>query len=120
MIEAGGLIKLHYHDHLDVLEALTDVAGILYYKESPLFSNIQISQVAHNHLTKKEDGLFVNGTFLDRFGYDSISDELLFDSRIVSRKYTETQIKNMVDSIWSGQSNVYGTITKINAIDFSS
>ena len=119
MIEAGGLIKLHYHKHMEVLEELTDVSGILYYKESPLFSNIQISQATHNHLTKRADGLFVDGTFLDRFGYDSTNDELLFDNRIVSRKYTETQIKDMVDSLWTGQTNIYGSITKINAIDFS-
>lgn len=119
MIQAGGLIKLHYHNHMEVLEELTDVGGTLYYKNIPLFNNIQISQVAHNYLTRKSDGLFVDGTFLDRFNYDSANDELLFDNRIVSRKYTETQIKNMVDGLWANETNVYGTITKVNTIDFS-
>ena len=116
MIQAGGLIHLHYHDHIDVLESFTDVDGILYYRESPLFNNIQISSKAHNHLTKQTDGLFVDGTFLDRFSY--ANNELLFDNIIVSREYPEQTIKDMVDTLWT--ETPYKAITKVNTIDFSS
>lgn len=99
MIEAGGLIKLHYHNHFDVLEAFSEVSGVLYYKDSPLFQNIQVSQRAHNHLVKASDGLFVDGTFLDRFSYHD--QELYFDDVIVSREYTDEKVSAMVSSLWT-------------------
>lgn len=106
MINEGGLIKLHYHKHLEVLEELTDTGGVLYYRgtpliatDKPLFQSVQISKKEHNYLQKLEDGLFVDGTFLDRFSYKD--NELYFDDKIVSREYTETEITNMVDSLWS-------------------
>lgn len=114
MIPAGGLIHLHYHDHMDVLESFTDVDGILYYKASPLFSNVQLSKKAHNHLTKENDGLFVDGTFIDRFSYDQEHDELLFDNIIVSREYPEQEIKDMVNALWT--TTPYKSITKVNTI----
>lgn len=110
MINAGGLIKLHYHDHFDVLEAFDDVNNILYYKDVPLFQNIQISECQHNHLIRKSDGLFVDGAFLDRFDYHD--NELYFDNIIVSREYTNQQITDMVDSLWSP--NPYLTVGKID------
>ena len=99
MLQAGGLIKLHYHSHYDVIEALTDVSGILYYRDDPLFANIQISAESHNHLTRKTDGLFVDGTFLDRFSYHD--NELYFDTKIVSREYTDQEITDMVNALWT-------------------
>ena len=114
MIPAGGLIHLHYHDHMDVLESFTDVDGILYYKASPLFSNVQLSKKAHNHLTKENDGLFVDGTFVDRFSYDQEHDELLFDNIIVSREYPEQEIKDMVNTLWT--TTPYKSITKVNTV----
>lgn len=99
MLEAGGLIKLHYHSHFDVLEAFSDISGVLYYKDSPLFQNIQLSQREHNHLVKTSDGLFVDGTFLDRFSYHD--QELYFDDVIVSREYTNEKISAMVSSLWA-------------------
>ena len=99
MLEAGGLIKLHYHNHLEVLEAFSEVDDILYYRDSPLFQNIQLSQLEHNHLVKVSDGLFVDGTFLDRFDYHD--QELYFDDVIVSREYEDEVISAMVDTLWS-------------------
>jgi hypothetical protein len=110
MLEAGGLIKLHYHKHFELLEAFIDVNDILYYKDEPLFKNIQISSQSHNYLSKKSDGLFVNGTFLDRFSYHD--DELYFDDKIVSREYTNQQITNMVNSLWT--TNPYHTLGVID------
>ena len=99
MLEAGGLIKLHYHNHLEVLEAFSEVNDILYYRDNPLFQNIQLSQREHNHLVKASDGLFVDGTFLDRFDYHD--QELYFDDVIVSREYEDEVISAMVDTLWS-------------------
>ena len=110
MLEAGGLIKLHYHQHLELLEAFTDVDNILYYKNEPLFKNIQISSQSHNYLSKKSDGLFVDGTFLDRFSYHD--NELYFDNKIVSREYTDQQITNMVNGLWT--TNPYHTLGVID------
>lgn len=110
MLEAGGLIKLHYHSHFDVLEAFSEVSGVLYYKDSPLFQNIQLSQREHNHLVKESDGLFVDGTFLDRFSYHDR--ELYFDDVIVSREYEDEVISAMIDTLWS--TNPYLEIGKID------
>ena len=110
MLNAGGLIKLHYHSHYEVIEALTDVNGILYYKNSSLFNNIQISAAAHNYLTKKTDGLFVDGTFIDRFSYHD--NELYFDTKIISREYTDQQITDMVNALWA--TDPYLTIGKLD------
>lgn len=110
MLEAGGLIKLHYHNHFDVLEAFSEVNGVLYYKDDPLSQNIQLSQQEHNHLVKASDGLFVDGTFLDRFSYHD--QELYFDDVIVSREYTNEKISAMVDSLWA--TNPYLEIGKID------
>lgn len=110
MIEAGGLIKLHYHNHFDVLEAFSEVSGVLYYKDKPLYQNIQVSQRAHNHLVKASDGLFVDGTFLDRFAYRN--QELYFDDVIVSREYEDEAISTMINTLWS--TNPYLEIGKID------
>jgi hypothetical protein len=110
MLEAGGLIKLHYHSHFDVLEAFSDISGVLYYKDSPLFQNIQLSQREHNHLVKQSDGLFVDGTFLDRFDYHD--QELYFDDVIVSREYKDEAISTMIDTLWL--TNPYLEIGKID------
>lgn len=110
MLEAGGLIKLHYHNHFDVLEAFSEVSGVLYYKDKPLYQNIQVSQRTHNHLVKASDGLFVDGTFLDRFAYRN--QEIYFDDVIVSREYTNEKISAMVDSLWA--TNPYLEIGKID------
>lgn len=99
MLKAGGLIKMHYHDHYEVLESFYDVDGVLYYREKPLFLNITISPNEHNYLTKLENGLFVDGTFLDRFSYEN--DELLFDNIIVSREYEDQKIQDMVTSLFN-------------------
>lgn len=110
MLEAGGLIKLHYHSHFDVLEAFSEVSGVLYYKDDPLSQNIQLSQQEHNHLVKESDGLFVDGAFLDRFDYHD--QELYFDDVIVSREYEDEVISAMIDSLWS--TNPYLEIGKID------
>lgn len=110
MLNAGGLIKLHYHDHFDVLESFNDINGVLYYKDAPLFQNIQISKYQHNHLVRKPDGLFVDGALLDRFDYHD--NELYFDDIIVSREYNSQQITDMIDSLWS--LNPYLTVGKID------
>jgi hypothetical protein len=110
MLEAGGLIKLHYHSHFDVLEAFSDISGVLYYKDKPLYQNIQLSQREHNHLVKASDGLFVDGTFLDRFDYHD--QELYFDDVIVSREYKDEAISTMIDTLWS--TNPYLEIGKID------
>ena len=110
MLEGGGLIKLHYHNHFDVLEAFSEVSGVLYYKDSPLYQNIQLSQREHNHLVKESDGLFVDGTFLDRFDYHD--QELYFDNIIISREYTNEKISAMVDSLW--ETSPYLEIGKID------
>lgn len=110
MLEAGGLIKLHYHNHFDVLEAFSEVSGVLYYKDKPLYQNIQVSQRTHNHLVEASDGLFVDGTFLDRFAYRN--QELYFDDVIVSREYTNEKVSAMVDSLWA--TNPYLEIGKID------
>jgi len=110
MLEAGGLIKLHYHNHFDVLEAFSEVSGVLYYKDDPLFQNIQLSQQEHNHLVKKSDGLFVDGTFLDRFDYHD--QELYFDDVIVSREYKDENISTMINTLWS--TDPYLEIGKLN------
>ncbi len=99
MQQAGGLIKLHYHTNLSLLELFSETNNILYYRGSPLFQNIQISQKQHNKLTRESDGLFVDGTFIDKFEY--INGELLFDGIIVSREYTNQQIINTINSLWS-------------------
>lgn len=110
MLEAGGLIKLHYHNHFEVLEAFSEKNGVLYYKDSPLSQSIQLSQREHNHLVSVSDGLFVDGTFLDRFAYRN--QELYFDDVIVSREYTNEKISAMVDSLWT--TNPYLEIGKID------
>jgi hypothetical protein len=110
MLNAGGLIKLHYHTNLDVLDFFSDSSGVLYYRGSPLFSNVQISEEEHNYLEKKEDGLFVDGTFIDRFSY--LDNELYFDNKIVSREYTDQEITDMVNSLWVV--NPYHTLGKID------
>jgi len=99
MQQAGGLIKLHYHENYGVLELFNDVNGVLYYRNSPLFQNVQISQEPHNKLSKKSDGLYSDGTFIDRFEY--VDDELLFDGVIVSREYPDETITDLVSSLWS-------------------
>ena len=110
MIQAGGLIRLHYHDNLDILNLFSEVDNVLYYRNNSLFQNIQISEAEHNHLTKQQDGLFVDGTFLDRFSY--YDNELYFDDKIVSREYTDQQITDMVNTLW--QINPYLEIGKID------
>lgn len=112
MLNAGGLIKLHYHWNYDVLELFSEENEILYYRDESLFKNLEISQEEHNHLTKNEDGLFVDGTFVDRFSYDEEHDELYFDERIISREYTNQQITDMVNSLWVN--NPFTEIGKIN------
>lgn len=110
MIEAGGLIKLHYHKNLDLLELFSEVSQVLYYRDKSLFWNLEISQLDHNHLIKKNDGLFVDGTFIDRFDYHD--NELYFDDTIVSREYTDDQITEMVESLWV--SDPFLTIGKLD------
>jgi hypothetical protein len=110
MLEAGGLIKLHYHNHFDVLEAFSEVNEVLYYKDNPLYQNVQLSQQEHNHLVKKSDGLFVDGTFLDRFDYHD--QELYFDNIIISREYANEKVSSMVSSLW--ETNPYIEIGKID------
>jgi hypothetical protein len=110
MLEGGGLIKLHYHNHFDVLEAFSEVSGVLYYRDSPLFQSIQLSQQEHNHLVNKSDGLFVDGTFLDRFDYHD--QELYFDNIIISREYANEKVSSMVSSLW--ETNPYIEIGKID------
>jgi hypothetical protein len=110
MLEAGGLIKLHYHNHFDVLEAFSEVSGVLCYKDNPLYQSIQLSQQEHNHLVNKSDGLFVDGTFLDRFDYHD--QELYFDDVIVSREYANEKVSAMVSSLW--ETNPYIEIGKID------
>lgn len=98
MINAGGLLRLHYHLNKNVLDLFTEVSGVLYYNNSPLFSNISISQESHNYLTQLQDGLFVDGTFIDRFDYHD--NELYFDNIIVSREYTNQSISDSIDELW--------------------
>ena len=110
MLNAGGLIKLHYHDNLEVLDLFTDENNVLYYRGVPLFTNIQLSEREHNHLIAVEDGLFVDGTFLDRFEYHD--NELYFDDLIVSREYTDELVTDTVDELWDP--NPYLQIGKID------
>ena len=110
MLEAGGLIRLHIHNHFEVLEAFSEKNGVLYYKNSPLSQSIQLSQREHNHLVNEPDGLFVDGTFLDRFDYHD--QELYFDDVIVSREYKDENISAMIDVLWS--TNPYLEIGKLS------
>ena len=98
MIEAGGLIKLHYHNNFETLESLSDNSGILYYKNKPLFHNVHISATQNNILEVKNDGLFVDGTFLNRFTYSD--NELKFDNVIVSREYSDNDIQTSINNVW--------------------
>lgn len=105
MIEAGGLIKLHYHNNFDILELLSETGGILYYNNKPLFHNVHISLTQNNILEKKEDGLFVDGTFLKRFTYSD--NELRFDNVIVSREYSDDDIQTSINNVWTGNTQFH-------------
>ena len=110
MLNAGGLIKLHYHEHLDVLEKFTEVSDVLYFNGDSLFNNLELSQEPHNYLIKNNDGLFVDGSFIDRFDYHD--NELYFDDIIVSREYTDQQITNLVNSLFDN--NTFLPVGKID------
>lgn len=99
MINAGGLIKLHHHKNFALLELFSDVNNVLYYRNASLFNNIQLSQNQNNLLTKANDGLYVNGTFLKRFTYNS--GNLYFDGKIVSREYEDSAIRSSIVTIWN-------------------
>lgn len=114
MLQAGGLIRLHYHDNIEVLDKFTDINGILFYRGSPFSSNISISQREHNYLTALEDGLFVDGSFIDRFTYDSENDELLFDGIIISRDYDDQSVKDEINSLWNQNPLELITMSKTN------
>lgn len=102
MAGTGSLIKTHIHEHYLVLEKFNEIDGILFYNNSPLFMNIQLSENENNIITKEEDGLFVDGSFLNRFEFKD--NELYFDDIIVSREYTDQQITDMIDELWVANS----------------
>ena len=78
MQQAGGLIRLHYHNNFNLLELFSEVNGVLYYNSLSLYKNLEISANAHNHLTKANDGLFVDGSFIDKFS--EVSGVLYYNS----------------------------------------
>lgn len=90
MINAGGLIRLHYHNNFQLLELFSEVDGILYFNALSLFKNLEISQQQHNYLTKESDGLFVDGTFIDKFsevnGVLYFNGNSLFDNVEISQQ----------------------------------
>ena len=110
MIEAGGLIRLHYHKNLDLLELFSETNQVLYYRDKSLFWNLELSQLPHNRLVKQNDGLFVDGTFTDRFSYHD--NELYFDHVIISHEYTDNEIIGLIDSLWTP--NPYEQLGKID------
>lgn len=101
MQSAGGLIKLHYHDNKTVLDKFSDISGILYYNDESLFLNLELSKAEHNKITKNDDGLFVDGSFIDRFAFKD--GELLFDDIVISRNYDEDQekINKAIKELWA-------------------
>ena len=57
MNNTGGLIELHFHNNLELLEKLSVKDNKLCYNDIPIVS---ISQSQDNCIELKEDGLFVN------------------------------------------------------------
>lgn len=112
---AGSLIQLHHHLNIDVLDALSDVDGGLYYNGAPVYT--PISKQENNAIVRLEDGIFVsNLTMLSVDQYNLISrfsfedGNLLFDNVIVSREYTDAQIRAMITDLWNELDNLYPEI----------
>lgn len=57
---AGSLIEFHTHGNLDILQHLSEMDSVLYYRGKKVSSELQVSGEAGNAVTKKEDGLYVN------------------------------------------------------------
>lgn len=106
MAETGSLIRLHYHANKEsVLDFLTDSAGNLYYKGSPIYT--QVSTDKRNAIVKLPDGVFVDNTyFLTKEQYElltkfSFENSLLqFGSHIIAWDYTYQQIQLTNKEVW--------------------
>jgi len=101
----GSLIQLHFHENFDVIDKLSDVGGILYYKDTPVFPSV--SKKDNNAVTLETDGLYVsNVTMLSQKQYDLLSkfdyinNVLVFNDVTVSQEYTKTQITVMIHELW--------------------
>ena len=106
MADTGSLIQLHKHLNFEVLEALEDSNGRLYYKGVPIYT--AVSKNPNNAITTLTDGIFVDNTyFLSKEQYDLLTkfsyenNELYYDGVIVSREYQNNQISNMISSLWN-------------------
>lgn len=108
MVQAGGLIRLHFHDNIDVLDKFKYKDGVLYYdgiplqaNAKPLYQSIDISKKANNILTSNSDGLFVDGSLLNRFSYDTTTKELKFDNVVISMDEDDTKVSDETEKLWA-------------------
>ena len=104
--ETGGMILIHFHDNKEVLDALAEQFGQLYYNGKPVMT--PISKQANNAMQEASDGLFVDGSyFLDKTHFDIVSDfkyengVLYHKKKVVSQEYTELQMQLAVAEVWS-------------------
>lgn len=81
MNNEGSMIRIHYHNNIDILKEIDDINGILYYKKSP----IMVDDVQYNLLSKFS---YLNGS-------------LLFDGMVVSQEYIKSQITMMITDLWN-------------------
>ena len=102
----GSLIKLHNHNNYGTLEALEDYDGKLYYKGAPVYT--AVSNDNRNAIITFTDGIFVDNSYflnenqyslLTKFSYKN--GELYYDDVIVSRKYNDNAIYDMITAVWN-------------------
>lgn len=61
---AGSLLELHSHANLDILNELSSVSSILYFKGKKIAGVADLSSEADNAIVTKSDGIYVNGKLL--------------------------------------------------------
>ena len=105
MSNPGSLIQLHHHENFDLLNSLSDVNGMLYYKDSPVFPSVSAKE--NNGIRLEADGLYMsNLTMLNNTQYNIVSrftymnETLFFDGIAVSQEYNDLQIRVMLDTMW--------------------
>lgn len=105
MSSAGSLIQLHHHSNIDVLDDISDSDGKLYYKGTPIYT--QVSKTDGNAIQTLSDGIYVDSTYFlteDQYNlltkFSFVNNELLYDGEIVSREYKNSAVVNCVNAVW--------------------
>lgn len=105
MAETGSLIQIHYHDNKEILDLFSENSDHqLLYRGKLL--DAAISSAEENFLTRKTDGLYVDGSIISYFSY--VNGVLKFKGTTVSQEYDERSVKAMIYELWKEYDEEHG------------